>query len=121
MLKHTFNPPSIRKEKYIKINLTTSDSTHNHQEIWDNSNISKLYNLLPVFVEKKQSLHLEAFKRMNKVQSANPLFCRNFQGVPQSNTFKTVINDLNGAIVFTCLQNTQARILGKSHMLNDGL
>lgn len=78
MLKHTFSPPLFRKEKYIKINLTTTDSTQNHQEIWENSNTSKLYNLLPVFVEKKHSLHLETLKRMNKVQSANSLFCRNF-------------------------------------------
>lgn len=61
MLKHTFSPPSFRKKQYFKINLTTTDSTQNHQETWENSNISKLYNLLPVFVERKHSLHLEEF------------------------------------------------------------
>lgn len=107
MLKHTFSPPSFRKKQYFKINLTTTDSTQNHQETWENSNISKLYNLLPVFVERKHSLHLETFKRINKVHRANPLFCRNFQHLPQANTFKGFINNLNGAIVFVYRMHQQ--------------
>lgn len=118
MFKHTFSLLTFRKEKYIKINFTTTDSTQDHQDIWENSSISNWYNLLPIFVENKHSLHLETFKRMNKVQMLTPcLFCRTFQHLPQSNTFKRFINHLNGAIVFIC---TQARILRKSH-LKDGL
>lgn len=58
---------------------------------------------------------------MNKVQSANPLFYSNYQHLPQSNAFERFINDFNGAIVFICVQKTQARILRKSHLLKDGL
>lgn len=121
MLKHTFSATSFRKKQYFTINLTTTDSTQNHQETWENSSISKLYNLLPVSVERKHSLYLETFKRMNEVHRANALFCRNFQHLPQANTFKGFINNLNGAVVFICVQNAPVRILRKPHLLKDGL
>lgn len=110
MLKHTFSPSTFRKEKYIKINLTTTDST----QIFP-------IPFIACISRKETFIAFGNFQKSEQGTSANSLFSKNFQHLPQSNTFKRFINDLNGAIVFTCVQKTQARILRKSHFLTDGL
>lgn len=62
------SPLSFRKEKNIKINPT--NSTQKHQNIWENLNLFKLHNLLPVFVKKKKKKAFIVFGNFQKKEQA---------------------------------------------------